>query len=149
MRQLRIVPQTPGPLAGGLFNLTTQGQGVVVASFPTVQRCFWAATSGRHSLPRRRRSVSRRTCSHRSRTTSHRTVSLAGLDKSFQPTFHGPGSVVVQPNEGPPAVAWSEARRRRRSRPLHYPCDQQRLCDECRTVGGSTHRSADTVRKVG
>ena len=28
-RQLRIVPQTPGPLAGGLSNLATQGQGVV------------------------------------------------------------------------------------------------------------------------
>lgn len=27
-RQLRIVPQTPGPLAGGLSNLAVQGQGV-------------------------------------------------------------------------------------------------------------------------
>ena len=29
LRQLRIVPQTPGPLAGGLLNLAVQEQGVV------------------------------------------------------------------------------------------------------------------------
>ena len=32
LRQLGIVPQTPGPPAGGLFNLAVQGQGVVAVS---------------------------------------------------------------------------------------------------------------------
>ena len=42
MRQLTIVPQTPGPLAGGLFNLATQVQRVVSMSSdgpPTLLDC--------------------------------------------------------------------------------------------------------------
>ena len=70
----------------------------------TARGCFRTATSGRPSLPRRRRSAGRRTCSRRSRAAS-RWAPLIGCSNSgasFQLTFHGPGFVVVEPNEGQP-----------------------------------------------
>ena len=64
-----------GILAGGLFNLVVQGQGVVAVSSdgpPT----SWTARDSRPLLPRRQRPAGRRTCSRRSRAPSRWAPSL-------------------------------------------------------------------------
>ncbi len=105
MRQLKIVPRTPGPLAGGLFNLATQGQGVVATPSdgpPThldrsPQRTFvdpQAATRWSANLQTQIKST-------------FKMDSLIGLDsdESIQPAFHRPDSVKIQLSEGQPVAS--------------------------------------------
>ena len=100
-------PQTSGPLAGGLPNLATHGQGVVAVSSgrpPMLLNCSQqqtfldpqAAICWSEDLQPQIKS-------------SFKMGSLIGRGsgESFQPAFHGPGFVVVQPSEGQPIVASS------------------------------------------
>ena len=81
LRQLRIAPQTPGPPAGGLFNLIAQAQGVVAVSSDgplLLLGCPQQPTS----LTRRRRPAGQRTCSRRSRAASRWVPSLGAARAS-------------------------------------------------------------------
>ena len=106
-RQLRIVPQTPGLLAGGLFNLMIQGLGVAAMSSDGPPMLL-TTRSSRPSLTRRR-SICCSTNLQPQIKSSFKMGSLIGRgsSESFQLAVHGPDFVVVQPSEGQPIVASS------------------------------------------
>ena len=96
-----------GILAGGLFNLLVQGQGVVAVSSdgpPMLLDCSQqptfvdpqAAVCGSANLQPQVKS-----------TFKMGSLIGRGSGESFQLGFHGPGFVVVQPSEGQPVVAAS------------------------------------------
>ena len=96
-----------GILAGGLFNLLVQGQGVVAVSSdgpPMLLDCSQqptfvdpqAAICWSANLQPRVKS-----------TFKMGSLIGRGSGESFQLGFHGPGFVVVQPSEGQPVVAAS------------------------------------------
>ncbi|MDO4655789.1 AIM24 family protein [Actinomyces sp.] len=104
LRQLKIVPQTPGLLASGLLNLAVQGQGVVAVpddGAPLFLDCSrqptfvdpQAATCWSANLQPQIKS-------------SFKMGALIGRDSgdSFQSGFHDPDSVAIQPSEGQPEV---------------------------------------------
>ena len=99
LRQLRIAPQTPGPLAGGLFNLIAQAQGVVAVSsdgplmlLNCYQRSTFVAPQAALCQPANLQSQFK---------DCFKMGSLIGCgsSESFQPAFQGPDSVAIQPRE--------------------------------------------------
>ncbi|WP_108833710.1 AIM24 family protein [Actinomyces sp. Marseille-P3109] len=96
-----------GILAGGLFNLMVQGQGVVAVSSdgpPLLLDC-----SQQPTFVDPQAAICWSANLQPQIKSSFKMGSLIGRGsgESFQLAFHGPGFVVVQPSEGQPVVASS------------------------------------------
>ena len=98
-----------GILAGGLFNLMVQGQGVVAVSSdgpPMLLDC-----SQQPTFVDPQAAICRSANLQPQIKSNFKMGSLIGRGsgESFQLAFHGPGFVVVQPSEGRPDVASSSS----------------------------------------
>ena len=96
-----------GILAGGLFNLLVQGQGVVAVSSdgpPMLLDCSQQPTCVE---PQAAVCWSANLQPQVKSTFKMGSLIGRGSGESFQLGFHGPGFVVVQPSEGQPVVAAS------------------------------------------
>ena len=96
-----------GILAGGLFNLVVQGQGVVAVSSdgpPLLLDCSQQPT---FVDPQAAICWSANLQPQIKNTFKVDSLIKRGSGESFQLAFHGPGFVVVQPSEGQPVVASS------------------------------------------
>ena len=96
-----------GILAGGLFNLMVQGQGVVAVSSdgpPLLLDCSQQPT---FVDPQAAICWSANLQPQIKSTFKVSSLIGRGSGESFQLAFHGPGFVVVQPSEGQPIVAAS------------------------------------------
>ena len=103
------VPTEAGLLAGGLFNLLVQGQGMVAISSdgpPMLLDC-----SQQPTFVDPQAAICWSANLQPQAKSTFKMSSLIGRSsgESIQLGFHGPGFVVVQPSEGQPAAAPSES----------------------------------------
>ena len=96
-----------GILAGGLFNLMVQGQGVVAVSSDGPPMLLDCSQQPTFVDPQAAICWSANLQPQIKSTFKMGSLIGRGSGESFQLAFHGPGSVVVQPSEGQPVVASS------------------------------------------
>ena len=98
-----------GILAGGLFNLLVQGQGVVAVSSDGPPMLLDCSQQPTFVDPQAAVCWSANLQPQVKSTFKMGSLIGRGSGESFQLGFHGPGFVVVQPSEGQPAAAPSES----------------------------------------
>ena len=98
-----------GILAGGLFNLLVQGQGVVAVSSDGPPMLLDCSQQPTFADPQAAVCWSANLQPQVKSTFKMGSLIGRGSGESFQLGFHGPGFVVVQPSEGQPAAAPSES----------------------------------------
>ena len=96
-----------GILAGGLFNLLVQGQGVVAVSSDGPPMLLDCSQQPTFVDPQAVICWSANLQPQVKSTFKMGSLIGRGSGESFQLGFHGPGFVVVQPSEGQPVVAAS------------------------------------------
>ena len=96
-----------GLLAGGLFNLLVQGQGMVAISSDGPPMLLDCSQQPTFVDPQAAICWSANLQPQVKSTFKMGSLIGRGSGESFQLGFHGPGFVVVQPSEGQPAVAGS------------------------------------------
>lgn len=96
-----------GILAGGLFNLLVQGQGVVAVSSDGPPMLLDCSQQPTFVDPQAAVCWSANLQPQVKSTFKMGSLIGRGSGESFQLGFHGPGFVVVQPSEGQPVVAAS------------------------------------------
>ena len=96
-----------GLLAGGLFNLLVQGQGMVAISSDGPPMLLDCSQQPTFVDPQAVICWSANLQPQVKSTFKMGSLIGRGSGESFQLGFHGPGFVVVQPSEGQPAVAGS------------------------------------------
>ena len=96
-----------GILAGGLFNLLVQGQGVVAVSSDGPPMLLDCSQQPTFVDPQAAICWSANLQPQVKSTFKMGSLIGRGSGESFQLGFHGPGFVVVQPSEGQPVVAAS------------------------------------------
>ena len=96
-----------GILAGGLFNLLVQGQGVVAVSSDGPPMLLDCSQQPTFVDPQAAVCWSANLQPQVKSTFKMGSLIGRGSGESFQLGFHGPGLVVVQPSEGQPVVAAS------------------------------------------
>ena len=96
-----------GILAGGLFNLLVQGQGVVAVSSDGPPMLLDCSQQPTFVEPQAAVCWSANLQPQVKSTFKMGSLIGRGSGESFQLGFHGPGFVVVQPSEGQPVVAAS------------------------------------------
>ena len=96
-----------GILAGGLFNLLVQGQGVVAVSSDGPPMLLDCSQQPTFVDPQAAVCWSANLQPQIKSTFKMGSLIGRGSGESFQLGFHGPGFVVVQPSEGQPVVAAS------------------------------------------
>ena len=96
-----------GLLAGGLFNLVVQGQGVAAISSDGPPMLLDCSQQPTFVDPQAAICWSANLQPQVKSTFKMGSLIGRGSGESFQLGFHGPGFVVVQPSEGQPAVAGS------------------------------------------
>ena len=96
-----------GILAGGLFNLLVQGQGVVAVSSDGPPMLLDCSQQPTFVDPQAAVCWSANLQPQVKSTFKMGSLIGRGSGESFQLAFHGPGFVVVQPSEGQPVVAAS------------------------------------------
>ena len=96
-----------GILAGGLFNLLVQGQGVVAVSSDGPPMLLDCSQQPTFVDPQAAVCWSANLQPQVKSTFKMGSLIGRGSGESFQLGFHGPGFVVVQPSEGQPVVAGS------------------------------------------
>ena len=96
-----------GLLAGGLFNLMVQGQGVVAVSSDGPPMLLDCSQQPTFVDPQAAICWSANLQPQIKNTFKVDSLIKRGSGESFQLAFHGPGFVVVQPSEGQPVVASS------------------------------------------
>lgn len=96
-----------GLLAGGLFNLLVQGQGMVAISSDGPPMLFDCSQQPTFVDPQAAICWSANLQPQVKSTFKMGSLIGRGSGESFQLGFHGPGFVVVQPSEGQPVVAGS------------------------------------------
>ena len=96
-----------GILAGGLFNLLVQGQGVVAVSSDGPPMLLDCSQQPTFVDPQAAVCWSANLQPQIKSTFKMGSLIGRGSGESFQLAFHGPGFVVVQPSEGQPVVAAS------------------------------------------
>ena len=96
-----------GILAGGLFNLLVQGQGVVAVSSDGPPMLLDRSQQPTFVDPQAAVCWSANLQPQVKSTFKMGSLIGRGSGESFQLGFHGPGFVVVQPSEGQPVVAAS------------------------------------------
>ena len=96
-----------GILAGGLFNLLVQGQGVVAVSSDGPPMLLDCSQQPTFVDPQAAVCWSANLQPQVKSTFKMGSLIGRGSGESFQLGFHGPGFVVVQPSEGQPVVASS------------------------------------------
>lgn len=96
-----------GLLAGGLFNLLVQGQGVVAVSSDGPPMLLDCSQQPTFVDPQAAVCWSANLQPQVKSTFKMGSLIGRGSGESFQLGFHGPGFVVVQPSEGQPVVAAS------------------------------------------
>ena len=96
-----------GILAGGLFNLLVQGQGVVAVSSDGPPMLLDCSPQPTFVDPQAAVCWSANLQPQVKSTFKMGSLIGRGSGESFQLGFHGPGFVVVQPSEGQPVVAAS------------------------------------------
>ena len=96
-----------GILAGGLFNLLVQGQGVVAVSSAGPPMLLDCSQQPTFVDPQAAVCWSANLQPQVKSTFKMGSLIGRGSGESFQLGFHGPGFVVVQPSEGQPVVAAS------------------------------------------
>ena len=97
----------PGPLAGGLPNLAAHGQGVVAVSSGRPPMLLNYSQQPTFVAPQAAICWSTNLQPQIQSTFGLDSLIGLGSGESFQPTFHGPDFVVVQPSEGQPVVTLS------------------------------------------
>ena len=96
-----------GLLAGGLFNLLVQGQGMVAVSSDGPPMLLDCSQQPTFVDPQAAICWSANLQPQVKSTFKMGSLIGRGSGESFQLGFHGPGFVVVQPSEGQPVVAGS------------------------------------------
>lgn len=96
-----------GLLAGGLFNLIVQGQGMVAVSSDGPPMLLDCSQQPTFVDPQAAICWSANLQPQVKSTFKMGSLIGRGSGESFQLGFHGPGFVVVQPSEGQPVVAGS------------------------------------------
>ena len=96
-----------GLLAGGLFNLLVQGQGIVAISSDGPPMLLDCSQQPTFVDPQAAICWSANLQPQVKSTFKMGSLIGRGSGESFQLGFHGPGFVVVQPSEGRPVVAGS------------------------------------------
>ena len=96
-----------GLLAGGLFNLLVQGQGIVAISSDGPPMLLDCSQQPTFVDPQAAICWSANLQPQVKSTFKMGSLIGRGSGESFQLGFHGPGFVVVQPSEGQPVVAGS------------------------------------------
>ena len=96
-----------GLLAGGLFNLLVQGQGMVAVSSDGPPMLLDCSQQPTFVDPQAAVCWSANLQPQVKSTFKMGSLIGRGSGESFQLGFHGPGFVVVQPSEGQPVVAGS------------------------------------------
>ena len=137
-----------GILAGGLFNLVVQGQGVVAVSSdgpPLLLDCSQQPT---FVDPQAAICWSANLQPQIKSTFKMGSLIGRGSGESFQLAFHGPGFVVVQPSEGQPLMNSASANDRRRAEALGYqtPLPKQALNN---SVHGTSQSHRHHRRRAG